>query len=375
MHETALAERHTVANYSEYEADQRGQRFDRGWVTWFAGALAIAALAAFSSTPSGYIVQRPGPVYDTLGTTEIEGDPVSVVDIPMMETFPTTGSLAMTTVTAVGDRENTANWLTVAGAWLDRSQRILTIDEVYPRGVTSAQQAEISQAQMTASQQGAIAAALTFLSEDYETIVSIVSAFDDGPAAGLLEAGDVVEAVNAVEVTDLESLRGSLDENGTGKPAILTINRDGASQNIEITPIDGENGVVIGVEVTATYDFPFEVLVQLEDVGGPSAGQIFALAIIDKLTPGSLTGGTDVAGTGTIAQNGSIGAIGGITQKMHGAVRDGADYFLAPTANCDEVVGNIPEGLSVFAVSTLADSVSVLNTLSTGASTAHLPRC
>ena len=124
-----------------------------------------------------------------------------------------------------------------------------------------------------------------------------------------------------------------------------------------------------------SYDYPFTVKIQLENVGGPSAGQMFALGIIDKLTPGSLTGGKRVAGTGTIDAQGTIGPIGGIRQKMYGAQRAGATIFLAPAGDCNEVVGHIPSGLKVFAVKTLSDSLAVLKAVSTGASTASLKGC
>lgn len=364
-----------MANYSDYEAEERGARFGRGWVTWFIGALVVAALVAFSTTPSGYVVEKPGPVFDTLGTTEIDGEAIPLVDIPNQETFPTTGSLSMLTVTAVGDRERTATWFTVVSAWLTRGQTVLPLEEVYPPEISTAQQDEISAAQMTDSQQRAIAAALTVLGEDYTTRVSIVATTDDGPAQGVLEPGDVIVAINGEPVLDIAHVREGLIANGVDQAATLTIARAGTNQDVQVTPVDGDTGPVIGVEIVGNYDFPFDVSVQLENVGGPSAGQIFALAIIDKLTPGPLTGGKDVAGTGTIAENGAIGAIGGIRQKMYGALDDGAEYFLAPASNCGEVVGQIPDGLSVFAVSTLADSLAVLNTLSTGASTALLPRC
>jgi PDZ domain-containing protein len=103
---------------------------------------------------------------------------------------------------------------------------------------------------------------------------------------------------------------------------------------------------------------------------------MFALGIMDKLTPGSLNGGKRVAGTGTIDNTGDVGAIGGIRQKMY-AARDtgGASYFLAPASNCNEVTGHIPAGLQVFAVKTLADSLKVLDAVSSGKSTQGLPTC
>jgi Lon-like protease len=364
-----------VANFSDYEAEERGQRLGRGWITWFVAALVIVGLSAFSSMPSGYVIEKPGPVFDTLGTTEVDGDVIPLVDIPMEETFPTTGSLSMLTVTTVGDRDQTASWFSVVSAWFYKSHVVLPLDEVYPPGTTTAEQQEASVAQMAQSQQRAVAAALTVLGEEYTTIVSVVAAIDGGPADGVLEAGDVIADINGAPITDLAAVRVALDKNGSELPAAITIVRDGASQVVQVTPVDGDAGAIIGVEITATYEFPFDVSVQLDDVGGPSAGQIFALAIIDKLTPGPLTGGYDIAGTGTIAENGTIGPIGGIRQKMYGAIEDGAEIFLAPVANCEEVVGNVPDGLSVFAVASLADSLAVLNTLSSGGSTALLPRC
>jgi len=364
-----------VANYSDYEAEERGVRLGRGWITWFVGALVIVGLVALGYTPSGYVVEKPGDTYDTLGTVEVDGDTVPLVDVPMEETYPTTGSLSMLTVITVGDRDKTASWGTVAVSWLTKSHDILPLDEVYPAGITTSQRAEISQAQMSMSQQRAVAAALTVLGDEYTTTVSVVGTVDDGPSAGVLEPGDFIESINEKPIDDISAVRKALEANGLDKPAKLTVNRAGVEEEVEITPIASDSGPVIGVEIDENYDFPFDVLIQLEGVGGPSAGQIFALAIIDKLTPGSLTGGTNVAGTGTITEDGIVGPIGGIRQKMYGAQDAGAEYFLAPAANCPEVVGEIPDGLEVFAVETLADSLTVLNTLSTGASTALLPRC
>jgi PDZ domain-containing protein len=133
---------------------------------------------------------------------------------------------------------------------------------------------------------------------------------------------------------------------------------------------------VLGIGAGMDYTFPFDVKIQLNNVGGPSAGQMFALGIMDKLTPESLTGGKRIAGTGTIDNTGQIGPIGGIRQKMYAARDTGkASYFLAPASNCDEVTGHIPAGLHVFAVKTLADSLKVLQAVRDGSSTADLPTC
>jgi PDZ domain-containing protein len=144
---------------------------------------------------------------------------------------------------------------------------------------------------------------------------------------------------------------------------------------VKVTPVTVTGAVVIGINVTMEYQFPFKVEIQLDKVGGPSAGMMFALGIIDKLTPGAIQGGADVAGTGTIDQAGTVGPIGGIQQKLYGAKNAGADWFLAPAENCNEVTGHIPDGLKVFAVKTIDDSIAVLDAIRTGADTSTLPAC
>ena len=132
---------------------------------------------------------------------------------------------------------------------------------------------------------------------------------------------------------------------------------------------------LLGVGVSVDYEFPFDVELRLDRVGGPSAGMMFALGIIDKTTPGELNGGLDVAGTGTITASGTVGGIGGIRQKMYGALDAGADVFLAPEANCGEVVGHVPDGLDVYAVDTLEQAVTTLETVGGGGDASGLPTC
>lgn len=364
-----------MANYLDYEVEARRQRPGRGWFGWAATVIVVAAVGALAVTPSGYLVEQPGAVLDTLGTVELEGEDVPLVDIPGETTYPTTGSLDLLTVRTVGSPEQTRPWLEVAAAWLDHSQEIVPVEDVFPAGITAEERKEITEAQMSSSQQAAVAAALGVLGVEYDTTVTVVDVVEASPADGVIESGDVVVAFDGQEVTDGERLRELVTAVPTGKTVPVTVQRDGAAQELEITPAVREGTTFIGVESVTAFDFPIEVSVQLDAIGGPSAGQVFALAIIDKLTPGSLTGGRDFAGTGTIDPAGVIGPIGGIRQKLVGAERAGADYFLAPAANCDEVVGHVPDGMQVFAVSTLADSLTVLNTVAAGAGTAGLPRC
>jgi PDZ domain-containing protein len=229
---------------------------------------------------------------------------------------------------------------------------------------------------MVNSQQDAVAAALNQLGYDFPQSVAVKQLISGTPAADVLKEGDQIVSVNGSAVTSISQLRDLVAENGTGKPAELGIVRDGRASTVPITPTESGGQVVLGIGAGMDYTFPFDVKIQLNDVGGPSAGQMFALGIIDKLTPGELNGGKRVAGTGTIDNSGAIGPIGGIRQKMYAARDTGhAAYFLAPAANCDEVDGHIPDGLTVFAVKTLADSLKVLDTVREGKSTHALPTC
>jgi len=355
------------------------RRFAGGWLFW--GVLAIVSIIVVGTSlvPSDYVIERPGEVHDVLGTVEIDGSPVSLIDIPSQQTYPTTGSLDMLTVSTLGNPDRTPSWFQVFQAWIDPTQEIVPVDEAFPDNLTTEQSAEVSAAQMAQSQQSAIAAALMATGYDYETTVSVGAITEGGPAFDLLEVGDVITAVNGALVDDPVTLRAAIAKSGTKLPLTASVTREGAVLDVDITPVLGDGDdpqPVIGIEAFTNFVFPFEVTIQQGDIGGPSAGQIFALAIIDKLTPGALVDGLAVAGTGTITPGGQIGPIGGITQKLYGAERAGARIFLAPASNCEDIAaGPVPDDLDIYAVSTLADSLNVLNTLASGAGTSLLPRC
>ena len=136
----------------------------------------------------------------------------------------------------------------------------------------------------------------------------------------------------------------------------------------------GAKRAIVGISAGTDHTFPFDIDIKLADVGGPSAGLMFALGLYDKLTPGSLTGGKFVAGTGTIDDDGNVGPIGGIRQKLAGARADGATWFLAPADNCDEVVDHVPDGLDVVKVSTFDQARSAVEAIADGR-TGSLPHC
>ncbi len=117
-----------------------------------------------------------------------------------------------------------------------------------------------------------------------------------------------------------------------------------------------------------------EITMHVDDIGGPSAGMMYALGAIDKLTPEDETGGRTIAGTGTIDEKGAVGAIGGINLKLMGAKRDGATWFLVPKANCSQVAGHVPDGLRDVQVETLDQAYKAVVEIGHGRGE-DLPRC
>lgn len=343
-------------------------------------SVSLVALVGLTFVPTPYVIQRPGPVYDTLGSARsADGEAVPLIEVDGAKSYPTGGALDLTTVQVVGNRERTPTWFELAMAWSDPTRAVVPIDTVFPQGVSSEQRDERNAALMVDSQHEATAAALTELGYDVGATVRVVETVDDSPAQGELRADDVITAIDGTPVDSATRLRDAIQD-AQGEEVTLTVRRDDAERTVSITPeksTDAAGATVwlIGIVLTTDYDFPVDVRLQLDNVGGPSAGMMFALGIIDTLTPGELNGGKQVAGTGTIDAAGTVGPIGGIRQKLYGARDAGATIFLAPEDNCDEVVGHVPDGLQVFRTGTLVESLHILDVVADGGDVHSLPTC
>jgi PDZ domain-containing protein len=347
--------------------DVRPRRLRRaGWV-----ALGVAGLASLSLAfvPSPYIVEVPGPTFDTLGAT----DAGELIEIVGAETYPTEGELRLLTVSLLGNPERPLTWIDVAQAYVDPARAIIPMEVAYPPSVSVQDANEAGRIEMRNSQSAAVAAALLHLGEPVESDVRIAGVIGGSPAEGVLEEDDRILRVNGETAYDVYSIRASIA--AAEGASTFEIERDGEPLTVEVTPVEEGEQRIVGIYPANEFAFPFEVDIELPNVGGPSAGMMFALGIIDELTPGAMTAGTRWAGTGTIAALGEVGPIGGIVQKLHGAADAGATHFLAPAANCAEVVGHVPDGLTVFAVSTLDEAVEAVETVAEQGDTTALPTC
>ncbi len=334
--------------------------------------LALLVVLA-SRLPVPYVVETPGPTTDTLSG--------NLIEISGHQTYPTSGALRLTTVSSYGGPGRHLDLLTAMRAWVSPHDAVLPEELLYPRGTTR-QQAQHQDAEaMTLSQQDATTAALRQLHIAVTPVV-VVQAISAGmPAQGRLKASDQITSIDGTAVggsTDL--LRKAITAHKAGDTLHFVVQRAGATVAVDVVATqdnsDPENlhRTVVGFSPAATFSFPFTIKIRLDDVGGPSAGLMFALGIVDKLTPGALTGGAKVAGTGTIDTSGAVGAIGGIPQKMAGARSAGATVFLSPEQNCAEARPVVPKGLRLVKVTSLASAIAALDDVRAG-NLAALPRC
>ena len=321
-----------------------------------AGLVAVMAVLSTGAAQVPYIALYAGPTYDALGADKGK----ALIEIVGRPTFPTSGHLDLTTVGVQSD-------LTLVQAvygWLDRDQRVVPRELYFPPETSETEIEQQNTQAMAQSQNSATSAALRSLGIPVTVRVRAVTA--GAPAQGRLRAGDVVTSVDGIAVTDSGDLRTRVGAHKPGESVRIGYRRAGdvASTVIRTRAGSDPTRALIGVE--PEDDYPFTVRISLAEVGGPSAGLMFALAIIDKLDAPALTGGAYIAGTGEIRADGTVGPIGGITQKLAGARSKGATVFLTPEANCDEAAANLPDGLRLVKVATLADAVRGLTALRDG---------
>ncbi len=330
------------------------------------GTAAAIAVSVLVQVP--YVILGPGPTLNTLGSSS--GKPL--IAISGHPTYPTSGHLNMVTVSYQGCSGDEFNIFTALAAWLNPHEAVVPQGEICPSGQTQQQTQQQDTEEMTGSQQTATAAALTELHIPYATEVVVVQTVPGYPADGVLRAGDVITAVDGKPVTGPSSLTGLIYAHPAGSTLTVTIDRNGTTQQVRIGTKESSGHPVMGVEIQEQYKFPFSVTFSVGDIGGPSAGMMFALGIIDKLTKLNLTGGKFIAGTGEITASGQVQAIGGIQQKMVAARDAGATYFLTPASNCSDTTGAVPAGLRLVKVSTLTQAVDYLEDIRAGQS---VPSC
>jgi Lon-like protease len=306
-----------------------------------------------------FVSLGPGPTFDTLG----EYDGKQIVHIEGTQTHPTSGHLNMTTVSQRDD-------LTLGEAmtlWLSGQEQLVPRDLIYPPGKSRDEVDKANNADFKQSEDSAAYAALGYLK--YPPAVTIAKITDSSPSAGKLKTGDAIDMVDGTPVSNVEQFTALLKNTKPGQVVTIDYRRKnepaGVVQIKLGTNKDRDYGF-LGVSVLDAPWAPFVVDFNLANVGGPSAGLMFSLAVVDKLTTGDLAGSMFVAGTGTISVDGKVGQIGGITHKMVAARAAGATVFLVPAKNCYEAASDNRTGLRLVKVETLTQAVDALHAMTSG---------
>ena len=317
--------------------------------------------ASLMSVP--YAVNSPGPTFDTLG----EHDGEALIQVAGAPSYESSGELRFTTVRVGGGPGNPVTLLRLVGGWVDPAVTVVPVEDVLPPDRTSEEIDEQNQAAMISSQENATVSALEELGYEVPTTLTVAEAIEGSGAEGVLEPQDVLLAIDGARISSFSELSAAMDAVAPGDAVVVTVERDGQEQDLSLTTTAGDDGrALLGVYVDPVFDLPVDVRIQIEDVGGPSAGLMFSLGIINTLTEQDETGGEHIAGTGTMDLTGVVGPIGGIVQKMTGARDDGADWFLAPESNCAEAAGHEPDGIHVVAVATLAEARAAVEAIGAG---------
>jgi len=349
-----------------------------------AGVLLTILASVTFLVPVPYVLETPGLTADTLGgDISVEGRPTDREVISFgsdVTTYPTEGELRLTTA-QVSRSDSKVTLFEALSAWFDPEDALIPRDVVYPPEQTVQEAQEQTRVDMTGSQETAEVAGVRAAGYPVEEYASVAGVVVDGPSDGALEPGDRILAVDGDAVADADAVVMSVRAREPGDIIAVTVRRADERRTEDITAdaTDDEDGTrtSIGITVGPGFDVPVGVTFTLErNIGGPSAGAVFALAIYDKLTPGSLTGGEVIAGTGEIDYDGNVTRIGGVAQKLVSSQEEGATVFLSPAGNCAEAL-EAPidfEEITVLRIETLEEAISSLEALAEDPD-ASVPTC
>lgn len=331
---------------------------ERRGVTLVVGALLLLALTWQAlSAPVPYVELGPGPTVNTLGETNGK----AIITVDGSPTSTSAGQLQLTTVNV----RTEASLIDAIRGWLRDDAAVVPRELVYPPDKSEKQVDQENAEQFKASQTSAETVALRKLGYPVQVTVSEIA--KGSPAEATLKVGDIITTVDGAAVTSGQKLRELVRAKEAGASRQVGYLRAGVPGVAPIVTAKGDDGAPrLGVVIEQKQPTPFTVKFDLDRIGGPSAGMMFTLGVIDKLTPEDLTGGIRIAGTGTIDDEGNVGRIGGIALKLLGAKRDGATVFLTPDSNCGEALANPVAGLKLIRVATIDEALNALSELRAG---------
>lgn len=331
-------------------------------------------LTLLALVPVPFVRLSPGPLFNTIG--EARGK--ELIKISGVKTYSTTGELNMTTVSETGGPYGQLILFDAVVAWFNPTQTVIPTSQQYPNLIDREQVKAESRRMFSASQANAIAAALDYLEIPAEPAVRVNSVVLGSPADGKVEPGDLVLAVNQKPVTTSEQVVEYVQAEKPGTEIVLSLKRDDELFDLVIVSEESKTkpgAASVGVSISPSIDPPFDIEFELEDVGGPSAGMMFTLGIIDELSVNEITFGKKIAGTGTVNVYGEVGPVGGVLQKIAASEKAGVELFLMPVVNCNNYAKASFGKMPVIAVNNIEEAVLAIETFATTNSTVGLNTC
>jgi PDZ domain-containing protein len=304
-----------------------------------------------------YYAMAPGPVEEVSG----------LISIPVEPTYESSGDLYLLTV---GLREvNVFEWVE---AQFNDQTHLIARERIRPSGTSQEEVTRRNLDAMNESIDTAIFVALDRLG--YEVGfdgngAEVFQVVEESGSVGLLEVGDVISSVQGQAVQTADEAAAIIRTFGVGDDITISGMRGEEPFEVMVTLVahpDLEGAPMLGVALdTADLEMVFPVSVDIDsrNIGGPSAGMMYSLTVMDLLTEGDLTGGNRIAGTGTIRFDETVGPIGGVRQKVYAARGIGADYVLVPEANYEDALTAAGDEIMVVSVATLQDALDFLDTL------------
>ena len=319
------------------------------------------------TAPLPYVLVEPGSPNNVLG--KVKGKPL--LEITGAKVYPTNGKLNLTSIW-VTNADSHIQTFELLRAWIDGERSVEPREVFYPNGVDPKKVIDDSVLEMKSSQLSAQLATLNYLKIPFGQRFVIKNFTNDSPNKKVLKKEDEVVTFGGIKIDSPAQLK-SMIRNSKTETVTLGVIRNGKNLLIPVTVGSKKVGSTtsesarsksnfLGVLISDEYDLPFKVKVNLKNVGGPSAGLMLTLGIIDELTVDDLTGGKIISGTGTINYLGEVGPIGGIRQKLEGAKKGGSEIFLAPIDNCAEVGSSYYKNIPVVAIKNLNDAISAIKT-------------
>ncbi|MCF8571197.1 PDZ domain-containing protein [Gordonia sp. HY002] len=342
----------------------------RRMITIYVAVVLLAAFVAagmFVRVP--YVALGPGPTVNTLGTVDTAEGPERVVKVTGAVDPDPKGNLNLTTVSLLDG----LTLFQALGKWVSPSAELQPRESYYKPGQSEDEVRQENLAQMSSSEDNATLAAFNYLKKP--TAVGVTEVADKSPSSGALADGDRITSIGGTPTATMEQVAVVLAHHKPGDTVDVDFVRGGTPQHAAVTLAkrpDDPAKAFLGISMRSVPADPkLDVTFDVGDIGGPSAGTMMTLAIIDQMTPGDLSHGEFVAGTGTIDPEGQVGEIGGIDHKVRAAKDAGATVFLVPAGNCSLASSKAPDGIELIKVETLSGAVDALNALGTDAPRPH----